>query len=268
MKYLSNLLLIIVISLAVFQQLQILKLTDSIHVVYNRQSLREQKYKLEETDFVRTAKNSIIMLRCTDRTNPVKIWIATGTKVHPTHIVTVFHSISPLSNGASRTYPISCTLSQEGVKIGDFRVNSEKDARRSQVGERDISLIPVKFNEKGKEIPILSPIELPRIAVGDVIALISSPAKFHLDAVVSFGVILAKKVKNSLKTEYQTLWEDAVSSDVIAFGGSSGGALLHFAGTPQFVGIHVGTNGANGLHLAYYQILFDENFFNKFNALP
>lgn len=268
MKYFSNLVLILVLALAIFQQVQLLKLKESIHVVYNRQSLREQKYKLQETDFVRTAKNSVVILRCSDKTIPVKSWVATATKVHPSHIVSVFHSISPLSNNETRTYPVNCTLTQEGAKIGEIRINSEKEARKTQVGSRDIALIPVAFNDRGREIPLLSPIELPRIAVGDVIALISSPAKFHLDAVVSFGVILAKKVKNSLRTEYQTLWEDAVSSDVIAFGGSSGGALIHFDPSPNFVGIHVGTNGANGLYLAYYQLLFDETFFNKFNALP
>ena len=268
MKYLPNILLILISVFVAYQELRLYQMKGDLQVVYNRQSLRDRKYKLDETDFVRTAKNSVLIVRCVDKTSPAKAWIATATKVHPEHIVTVFHNISRLGNNLPRTYPIACQLTQEGQKMGDFKIESEKDAIKTQVEKRDISIVPVVFNEKGAELPILMPKNLSRIAVGDVIALISSPAKFHLDATVSFGVVLAKKVKHSLKVEFREIWENAISSDVIAFGGSSGGALIHFDPDPYFVGVHVGTNGANGLYLAYYQLLFDKAFFQKFNALP
>lgn len=249
-----------------YQEYRLYNLDNQIHIVYNQQKIRDRRNKLEETDFIRTAKNSILILKCTDTTSPNKSWIASAVKSHPTHIVTVFHNISDESNKIKRTYPISCNITQENIKMGDFKIKSDKEAKEYQVGERDIAIIPVNYTKDGEALPNLVP-KRTKVTTGDVVALLSSPAKFHLDATVSFGVVLSNNVKYSMLDDYKTFWNDAISSDIIASAGSSGGALVHFGKEAQFIGIHVGNNQLTGLYLAYYQLLFDDLFFDRFNSL-
>jgi hypothetical protein len=249
-----------------YQEYRIYNLDNQINIVYNQQKIRDRRNKLEETDFIRTAKNSILILKCTDTTTPNKSWIASAVKSHPTHIVTVFHNISDESNKMKRTYPISCNLTQENIKMGEFKIKSDQDAKSYQIGERDIAIIPVIYTKEGDALPNLVP-KKAKVTAGDVVSLLSSPAKFHLDATVSFGVVLSNSIKYSMIEDYKTFWHDAISSDIIASAGSSGGALIHFGKEAQFIGIHVGNNQLTGLYLAYYQLLFDDLFFERFNNL-
>lgn len=266
MLYLKSFIIFFLIGTFVYQEIKINELSDQVNIVYTQQLLKERRNKLEESDFIRTAKNSMIILRCEDTTSPSKAWIASAVKPHPNYIVTVFHNISKESNKIKRTYPISCKLTQENVKMGEFTIKSEKDAQSFQVGLRDIALIPVKFTKEGMKMPILNPEKI-KVSAGDVVALLSSPAKFHLDATVGFGVVLSNSVKYSLQESYKEFWKDAVSSDVFATGGSSGGGIVHLENEGRFIGLHVGNNNKSGIHLALYHLLFDDEFFEVFNKL-
>lgn len=264
---LMTLFIILLISIISYQQWQIIDLQENFQIIYNKQMLRDKRNKLEETDYIRTAKNSILVLKCSDRSSTVKNWLATAIKVHPTHVATVFHNIAKEINQNIQAYPISCNLFQEGKKMGSMKILSEKEMLKYQVGGRDIALVPVEFTNDGIELPNLVP-TIEKISVGDLVSLIASPAKFHLDAPVSFGVILAKNIQYSLMDDFQTLWANAFSSDVFAGAGASGGAIIHLGGEKaSFIGVHVGNNGKSGIYLAYYHLAFDQEFMSRYNQL-
>lgn len=268
--WIKILVLTIIAAFITYQEYQIAELRDNVNIVYNQQLLKDRRNKMEETDFVRTAKNSILILRCTDSTtttDPLKNWVGTAVKSHPEYILTVFHNISVKSNGYKRTYPLTCILTQENIKMAEFKIMSQAEAESFQVAKRDIAIIPVTYTKEGQKLPNLVP-EKVKVATGDVVALLSSPAKFNLDAIVTFGVVLANNLKYSMLEEYKILWENAISSDVIASGGSSGGAILYFGREAKFIGLHVGNNRQTGIYLAHYHLTFDEAFFKRFKELP
>lgn len=229
------------------------------HVIASKDStFRTQIIKQKIDD----KTGSILSVRCQDsKKKKAYKWQGTASKVGEDRILTADHLVdnSDGANKEKKVLPVKCEIFSKGNLVGSF---DEKKHKKKRIGQKDLVILKVEFNEKGKTIPSLVP-KKEIVEVGQSLILVSHPMDFVNDHIVAFGLVLNKNANKMIEDQpsRKEYWKDAILTDMIAAPGSSGAPLFTLDG--DFIGIHVG--GERGELRTNYQITFDADFILSFN---
>lgn len=173
-------------------------------------------------------------------------WRGTGVKISSTEIITALHVTDTANTN-------SCYFYSEGTLVASGWTHVQASAQVTLNIHRDISKITINQTLSAwHQLPNAVMVINKKPLIGDALILLSYPEDITNDIQFTFGMVTDDDTSDSLGS-YGSTWKNAITSDMAASSGSSGGPIFNEYG--EFIGIHVG-GYSSGLELNY-QLLFE-----------